>query len=269
MNVKRILFLALTATAIVAPFARADSLIVGGFDSARAGSFSLTSDTSLEDEITGQFPDSTFTSTTTLTSSYLDTVNALIIVVATGCCSAITPLSASEQAALLGFVEDGGTALLFTDNSTFAATAPAVNNSFLSPFGLSAEGTLDGPQSSTIVDDTNPVIDGPAGTATGFATDYPGWFSSLGPAQELAELTANGEPDLAVLMPGSLGPGSGAAVFFADGNYIGQPSDDTLILNALALASPSPVATPEPGPAILLLIGVIAFIPRLLRCQRV
>ncbi len=247
---------------VVSPSAEASSLAVGGFNAARGGGGSIATDTGLQSLILGQFPGSTFSSTATLTSSYLSTISDLIISVAAADNVAITPLSASEQTALVNFVDAGGTALLFTDNSTFDSTAPTVNNSFLSPFGLSAAGTLNGVNSSTIVNSSNPVVTGPAGTATGFDTNYPGWFSSLGSALEIAKLTANNEPDLAVLLPGALAPGSGAVVFFADGNNLGgggasDSNDNILILNSLALKG-SAVATPEPTSAILVLAGILA-----------
>jgi hypothetical protein len=164
-------------------------------------------------------------STSTLTPAYLGTIGALIISVGFTNASGITPLSASEQSALLGFVEAGGTALLFTDNGTFSGNASAINSSFPAPFGLSAAGTLNGLQSSTIVNAANPVVHGIDGTATSFDTNFPGWFSSLGSAEELATLSANGEPDLAFLAPGALGVGSGAVVFFSDGNNLaGEPA---------------------------------------------
>jgi hypothetical protein len=246
----------------ISPSLEASSLTVGGFNAARGGEGSIATNAGLQSLILSQFPGTTFSSTALLTSSYLSTVSDLIISVATTDDSAITPLSVAEQTALVDFVEAGGTALLFTDNSTFAATAPTVNNSFLSPFGLSATGTLSGLQSSTIVNSSNPVVMGPAGPASGFDTNFPGWFASIGSALEIAQLTANSEPDLAVLLPGALGPGSGAVVFFGDGNNLGgggasDPNDNILILNSLALTGTPVSTTPEPTSAALLLTSVI------------
>jgi hypothetical protein len=51
---------------------------------------------------------------------------------------AIIALRNSEQSALQGFVMSGGTALIFSDNSTFDSNAPAANASLLSPVGVTA-----------------------------------------------------------------------------------------------------------------------------------
>jgi hypothetical protein len=229
------------AVAIVAHSVQASSLAVGGFNSVRGGEESIETNTSLQNLITAQFPGTTFSSASKLTPRYLSTINHLIVGVGTSCCSG-TKLSLAEQNALVDFVTAGGTALLFGDNSTSSAIARKANRSFMSPFGLSMNGTLDADQPSTIVNSSNPVVTGPAGTATGFDTYYPGWFSNLGSATEIAVLTANNKPSLAYLPPGSLGTGSGAVVFFSDSNCIEVGSggitsvnDNILILNSLAL----------------------------------
>ena len=222
------------------------SLVVGGFNSSRIGTFGIDNNAPLRQAVVNAFPGSTFLTAPALTSAYLGTINALMIGTLTTDSSAVNPLSAAEQTALVSFVKGGGTALLFTDNSTFASQAPAANNSFLAPFGLSAVGTLNGFQASTIVNSSNAVITGPFGIATRFDTNFPGWFDNTGSAIVLSKLVANGQPDLAVLLPGALGPGSGAVVFFADQNNISHNSSSqaqtnglVLILNSLALAKAS------------------------------
>jgi hypothetical protein len=266
---KRLRCFAVYLALIVSPSVEASTLVIGGFTGARGGGGSVVANPALQTLILNQYPGATFSSASTLTSSYLSTVTDLMISVAVTNSSAITPLSAAEQTALVNFVKAGGTALLFTDNSTFDPNAPAVNASFLSPFGLSDTGTLSGVQSSTIVNSLFPVVTGPAGTATGFNTNFPGWFTSTGSALVLATLNLNNEPDLAVLLPGALSPGSGAVVFFADANNLGGGSmsdtaDNILILNALALA-PTPLSMPEPSSVILLLTGVAALFALRLR----
>jgi hypothetical protein len=227
--------------------ARAFSLVVGGWSSARVGTGSQV----LTADILNQYPGTTFSTTATLTPAYLSTISDLIIEVGSNGTTAISPLSAAEQSALYNFVLNGGTAILYTDNNTFDANAPAVNKSFLAPFGLAATGTLNGTQPSTIVNSSSPVIKGPAGTASSFETDYPGWFSSVGNATIVARLTANTQPDLAVLAPGALGPGSGQVVFFAD-EGAGLGNNYILQLNALAQAT----GAPEPKTAELVMGGV-------------
>jgi hypothetical protein len=224
------------------------ALNVGGFNATRGGGGSIDNNVPLRNLILSQYPGSTFSSTSTLTPAYLSTVNRLIISVGIAATKAIAPLSSAEQSALVDFVKGGGTALLFCDNNTFDSAAPTVNASFLSPFSLSMTGTLSSNQSSRIVNPSNPVATGPAGTATGFDTLFPGWFTSLGNAVAVAVLTTNNMPDIAVLMPGMLAAGSGAVVFFADGNNIGGFTQSTttannniLVLNSLALQAASGV----------------------------
>ena len=221
--------------------APATALAVGGFNSVRGGEESIETNIALQNLITAQFPGTTFSSAMKLTPQYLSTISHLIIGVGTSCCSG-TKLSLAEQNALVNFIVAGGTALLFGDNSTSSVIARAANRSFMSPFGLSMKGTLDANQPSTIVNSSNPVVTGPAGTATGFDTFYPGCFSNLGSATGIAVLTANHKLSLAFLPPGALGTGSGAVVFFSDSNCIEVGSggitsanDNILILNSLAL----------------------------------
>jgi hypothetical protein len=224
----------------------AASLTVGGFNEARGGEESINENPGLQNLITTQFPGTIFSSSAELTPAYLSTINALIIGVAVSCGEEIKPLSVAEQTALLNFVKAGGTALLFGDNSE---NAKAANHSFTAPFGLSMAGTLELTGGSTIVNSSNPVVTGPAGTATGFDYEVPGWFSELGSAQKIAVLNAPGlkgdkQPSVAALLPGVPGTGSGATVFFSDSDSlivsycgISSTNDNILILNSLALAA--------------------------------
>ena len=224
------------------------SLIIGGFDSTRGGFESVANssvESDLRDAITGRFPGVTFSSTGTLTAPYLSGVNVLLLGVAQGDFAAISPLTAAEQTALLSFVDAGGTAVLFADNSDFDLNnqAPAANASFLSPFGLAADGTLTGNQSATF-------LSGGGSLDTYYPTD----FSTLGGSTELAAFTSNGQPAAAYFPRGALMANSGAVVFFADSsmmlNGFLTPNDATAILNAIALeqtGTPGGVTTPEPA----------------------
>ncbi len=157
---------------------KAGPIVVGGFDAARGGFESLApgEDSALAGDIATAFPGTTFDFTSTLTSSFFSGVNVAIFGVATSDGSAITPLSASEQTALLNFVLGGGTALIFADNSTFDPNAPAANASLLSPFGVSITGTLIGPVSAPILNLSGPLT-GPFTPVTMFATNFPDTFN--------------------------------------------------------------------------------------------
>jgi hypothetical protein len=238
-------------------------LIVGGFDLTRGGIESLApgADVALANDIASAFPGTTFQFANTLTPAFLSGVNVVVLGDAVANNVAITPLSASEQAALKSFVLGGGTALIFSDNSTFSANAPQANASVLSPFGVTAAGTLSGAQTAPILDPTGPLT-GPNKPVTQFATNFPGFFTNVGGGKVLAEF--NSDPQqaaIAYFAPGTLGAQSGKVVLFSDSNAMiaGDSLTTTnrnLVLNALA-----PV--PLPGAMILfapslLLLGIFA-----------
>jgi|SRR5579871_448334 len=247
------LFVSTAASVKAGPF------VVGGFTAARGGFESLApgEDSALAADITTAFPGTTFDFTDTLTSSFLTGVNVGIFGVATSDGSAITPLTASEQTALLNFVLGGGTALIFADNSLFNASAPAANASLLSPFGVSVTGTLIGTVNAPILNPTG-ALTGPF-PVTQFATNFPGYFNNTGGGTVLADLNGNpAEPAIVRFAPGQLGPGSGAVVFFSDSDAMvaGDSLTTTnlnLILNAFAMAQtadptiPADAALPEPS----------------------
>jgi len=262
-------FLPLVSLGLILSFNANAGLIIGGFDFTRGGFESIADSSSMSDlrtAIQNQFPGTTFSSSDTLTASYLDTVEVLMLGVATGNFSAITPLTTAEQTALLDFVDAGGEAIIFTDNDSFDPNnADNANNSLVSPFGLSVGGDLTGPnndgsQSGTYL----------SGGYTLQAT-YPGEFTGLGSSTELAYYNAAGQPPAVTYFPsGALAPGSGPAVFFSDSslmlNGYMTADDQQDIFNALALApggSPGNVTgAPEPATWALLLAG-LALAPRL------
>src|SRR5579859_4118161 len=117
------------------------------FNAARDGVSSLSDSTAYSSTramISTDFPGSTITGVPTLTSTALTGAKVVWIGSAVGDSTATTALSASEQSVLLAFVQGGGTAVLFGENDTFDPNAPAVNNSFFSPFGAHTTGTLVG-----------------------------------------------------------------------------------------------------------------------------
>jgi hypothetical protein len=237
--------------------------VIGGFDASRGGIVSLefgTDLTMLRSLLAADFPGSTLSATPTLTSAYLSTVRALYICSATGDHSATTALSAAEQTALNNYVLAGGGVVINTDNDTFDGAAPAVNNSFLTPFGLHTTGTLNGVQATTVTNTTSPVTNGPFGHVGSYPTSFPGWFDNLGAnATQLAILNANGQPSLAVIPRGALGAGSGAVVFVSDTGpfldaFINTPDSRALDGNIFAYALGTS-AIPEPSVTVLAALG--------------
>jgi hypothetical protein len=261
-RVGRLFAAALAAAVLSATAASAQSgVIFGGFDASRGGTFSLRDGTNLSNlrgAITSGFPGSTFTAAPTLTESYLSGVQVLIVGAPTSNFTATTALSASEQTALVNFVKAGGGLIVVTDNDSYVGGAGAVNNSFLSPFGLSSTGTFGNTLEVTVTNTTHPVTAGPFGPVPSYQTLFPGYFDTLGPnAIPLATLPTNGQHTLAVINREVLGAGSNGVVFFSDMNAFGNEllttsSNQPLALNAIRYLAPVPEPTAP------LLIGTAA-----------
>jgi hypothetical protein len=238
----------------------AQAVNIGTFDTTRGGIGSLLSSeqNGVRTAITANFPGTTISGTSELTSSFFSTIDLVWVMSARAGSDAISPLSATEQSALRTFVEGGGRALLFSDNELYdgAASDPA-NESLIDPFGLDIMGNVAGVQVvSATLPNTSPVTNGPFGTVTSYSTNFPGWFNNLGPdASTLATLNANSQPALAFIPPRTLSATSGGVVLFSDGNTAIDPAgagvfgsaEQVLILNAIAATVPEPSA--------LLLIG--------------
>jgi len=216
------------------------TLSIGSFDSTRGGAESLeaSSVSGLNAAIVAMFHPK-FHYTAKLTAPFLRKVNVMVIgVAATVSGGEIKPLSRAEQRALVAFVKNGGAVAIFADNKDFQKA----DNSLLKPFGLASTGKLNGSQIATWVGNVsqNPLATGPAGSAAELDTFYPGWFSKLGSATDLADLPGSGPPAAAYFPAGTLGAHSGAAVFFADSSLMldgtRTTNDQIAILNALALA---------------------------------
>ncbi len=262
MSKTRVAALAAMFAAVTCQIAHASNVVVGGFNAARGGFESLApgEDSALASDISSAYPGTTFDFTSTLTPTFLSGVQVAILGVGTTDTSAVTPLSSSEQSALLNFVLGGGTALIFADNSTFDPNAPATNASFLSPFGVTIKGTLDGGQTAPIINPTGPLTS--PYPVSAFYGNYTGYFSNTGQGMVLANFGV-GEPAIDYFAPGVLGPHSGAVVLFADSDAMvagdGLTSTNlNLILNAFHTYQ---LSVPEPSAWVMMLLGsgVIGF----------
>ena len=203
----------------VGPTASAQ-LVIAGWDANRGGLSSLSDSaaySSTRAAIAASFPGTTIRGVPSLTAASLD--GAHVVWIGSGAANTVatTPLSAGEQSALLDFVSQGGVALIFGENSTFAPNAVAVNTSYFAPFEVPITGTLSGNQSYTLAAPQAFPMAGPWGQVASLSSGYPGWFPSL-PSQGmvLARLVANSQIVVATLPAGALGPSSGAVWLFAD-----------------------------------------------------
>ncbi|MBX3744556.1 MAG: hypothetical protein KF833_04545 [Verrucomicrobiae bacterium] len=195
------------------------SLVVGGFTSQRAGSYSFIEGayySQARAAVAARFPNVTFEGFTTMDASSLVVVDILIIGSAADRQGAIEPLSEDEQGAVMEFVRHGGSAVVFADNSTFDPSAPAANEAVLAPFGVQVDGTVGGFATATVtMPSSHPVTRGPFGSVAAFGQVFPGGLTDLGPyAVSLA--TNQIGVALAVIEAGMLGPGAGRVVIYSD-----------------------------------------------------
>lgn len=237
------LLLGLAGVLILEPgFAQTTNPIVfGGFDLVRSGDASFPDGADFSQARTAvlsHYPGATFVSFPTLSPSNLAPVNVLVIGTPATITNEITPLDADEQAALLDFVLNGGAAILFTDNDSFASQAAAANASFLEPFGLSGGGTLVGDVVAEVpAPQSHPVTSGPFGEVQFFIQFVPGAITNPGPHATVLATNYEGIA-AAVINPGQLAPGSGPVVFFSDISGFWDtdgyfPTNAALFLNAV------------------------------------
>ncbi|HQR08987.1 MAG TPA: PEP-CTERM sorting domain-containing protein [Gemmatales bacterium] len=227
-------------------------MVIGSFDATRGGIYNTetgSQTTNFRTQVATNFPGTTYSSTSTLTPAFLSGINVLAISAVFSGTTGISPLSSSEQTALLNFIQAGGRALLFTDNDLQFGAASI---SMVSPFGLNTTGNIPGATTATVTNGSHPITNGPFGSITTINyNSFPSWYTTLGAnAIELARQTFNNEISLAVINPGVLNPGSGAVVFFADStidNFSLTGNTVTLVNNALAF-----VAVPEPSSILML-----------------
>jgi len=233
------------------------TLTLGGFDSTRGGEFSLAQGsqlTSLRSNIAATYPYATLTASPTLTTAYLDSVNVLLISsIYSESAGIASPLSTSEQNALVGFVERGGVALLFVDEDSNISTI--VSNSFVSPFGIHVTG-----QSTsyftpvTPTGPTLPVLDGPLENIAQYQTVSDGWFDVTGSSIVLATIAGNAGGTVAELLyltkSGLCSAYKGIAVVSGDSSLLDDEfitvDDQNLVLNAIALGIPVSAVTLSP-----------------------
>lgn len=224
------------------PCASKLSLVVGGFTSERAGSYSFVEGayySQARASVLNRNPNVTFEGFATLEGSGLGEVDILVIGSATERQGATQPLSVDEQAAVLEFVRNGGSAIVFADNATFDPGAPAANEALLAPFGVRIGGTVAGFTTATVTGpSSHPVTDGPFGSVTAFAQVFPGGLTDLGPhAVSLA--TNQIGVALAVVEADVLGPGAGRVVIYSDHDAFADaavpgafPQNEQLFLNS-------------------------------------
>lgn len=229
----------------------------------------------VETYVSANIPGADFIGTPALTPEFLATVDMVLINTAESFSDAISPLTASEEAALLAFINAGNGAIIVADGS-FGSEA----QSFVDPFGASIRGSEAGvpSPSSMIAPLSSPISNGPYGLITTYFTEraflgdlFPyvtGVFHDIGPyAVPLGKVDATNEISIAYIPENGLATGSGRVVFFTDADTaLGSlENDDGLFLNAIAYAA---VPVPEPHSIALAGMGFLAFATVAARSRR-
>lgn len=237
------------------------ALVIGVFDETRAGVTNLMTGTYAEDAVASlnaHFPGTALVAAPTLTPEFLSGVDMVVLTSAQSGSRPFTPLSTSEQSALVDFVNAGGGALLVAEGHYPFIDA---SQSLVGPFGVTIED--DGITGIIFAEYdvvSHPVIDGPFGTGIGVFVHGSGIFTDFGPyATSLASMVVTGESVLAVIESGALSPTSGRVVMIADStpfidydesgyfglheplflntiNYLATPEPSTLVLAGIACA---------------------------------
>ncbi len=248
--------------------------VIGGFDASRGGIFSPAEGSQFEllrGDILATYPLAQFSGTNVLTLQYLLGLDLVIVGSAFSQSAGITPLDASEQAALSQYVDGGGAAIILTDNHTLPDVA-AANVSLSTVFGVTTTGTLSGSQPASSASQ-HPIMTGPAGVVTNYNTEFPGWVDTDGGATTLATLD-NAPSNAATCLlfdEGAIVAGSGPVLLFTDHVF-----PNTLVLNLLYLVVPPavPLLTPVGLGALVLLLATTSPlarwpVPNAKRCRSV
>ena len=144
--------------------------------------------------------------------------------------SSYTP---AEKEALRQFVLGGGTLIATTDDT---------GHTMVDAFGLEQADGAGNPTENVITAPDHPIANGVFGVVTHY-NQYAatGHYSALGPdAHEVGRYKSGPGTTIAVIEPGRLGAGSGAAIFVADVDVFttgGATANETLIKNIFAFAA--------------------------------
>lgn len=176
---------------------------------------------SARNAIMAAFPYATITGTAEISESALIGKEVVWLDAGRGETDAITPLSQSEKNALMSFVLNGGKAILFTDNDTFASDAPAANLSLISQFGATCTGTYSGFANHTFLNISAFPLTGRFGTVANLTSGFPGWFNSLpSSAFVVSTFGTGGSPFIAGIPAGAIGANSGPIWLLSNGGAV-------------------------------------------------
>jgi len=252
----------LLLSTLAQPFAAAAR--IGGWDSSRGGHASIVNGmdfSHIRADLATLFPSSTVSSTSQLTTSYLSSVDVLLLDPVFNVINVeVAPLTADEQLALLTWVQQGGRALIIAENPSYNAAS----RSFVEPFGLQVGAqSLTGLWSGAITNSTSfaSITNGPYGVVNSFQGGFATWFPQTASATVLGTWSSGGAGIAAMKY------GQGSLVFFADvaliANYHGA-NNTALRRNTLNYL----INVPEPATMDLVTPTALLLSSRLRRVRR-
>ena len=187
---------------------------IGGWSASRGGDAAILTGgdfAGVRADRAAFFPDATLVATSELNAAFLSTVEVLLLdPVRSGADVPISPLTASEQAALTSWVAAGGRALIVGENASYYTAS----RSMIEPFGPQwANAFLAGTQNGTVTDHTSfaAITDEPFGTVTAFTGGFVSFFADPTPAIPLGTWNVNNKTALA-----AMNYGLGRVVFYCD-----------------------------------------------------
>jgi hypothetical protein len=230
----------------------ASAQVIVGFNATRGGSYNLQSQPGVQTAISAALPGATYTFTAALDSGALTGARGVVIMAPVDNINPISALTASEQAALLAFIQSGGFAIIATD-AGYIPAFDVTNASFVGQFGLTVTGTdytgltIPSPTGNPITNGPFGVVSSLSGIAAGPYTTVPAVYNPLG------QLTP-GVQGAGYFARGALGARSGAVLFLSDANVLNSiwatPANYNLVSNFVSYA-----IVPEPSTLQLLLAG--------------
>jgi hypothetical protein len=196
---------------------------IAGFDLSRGGSASFELGSYFSEaraSLIDNFPEVSLTSLSYLTNGDLLGINMVILCCLKSNTSYIEPLTESEQASLLHFVENGGCAMLLCDNSS----ASLANNSLIQIFGAEIDGKTSGKVIAEVIAQ-NEITNGPFGLIESFSQNWPGGLLNISNGLAIA----NNSLGVALAV---INLGSGSVVIYSDSTFDVYFSDnENLFLN--------------------------------------
>ncbi len=203
---------------------------IGSLSAVRGGDAAYALSPSVQQEVLVVFPDATFSTTDYLSDEYLENVDLVLLGVTYDGGGMQVIISTDEQKALRNYVCNGKGAILFGENSAYAASTSAL----METFGCAAIGGYQFPSSGLFyAPEANPISNGDFGNIESLDGAWAADLISNGGAVVIAR----GGLGAALLPYGGLRNGSGGVVMFGDSLAYNLTPDNVIALrNSISYA---------------------------------